>query len=193
MDPFDELRFGPTRTLNLRESLPTRAEAVRIADGWLRAKQVERAGEVLVITGRGRGSEGGIGVVRAEITKLLARLRRQHVVAEVREHTEGSFVVVLAPLRAMFEAAARKRDARRVSEAPAPRDPKALDGLAPEVRSRLRRLAELSLESLGVREVNERFVADEMERWFERLARAAAGDERALAAAIEGAIEEYDG
>lgn len=190
MDPFDEVRFGPMRTLNLRESLPTGAEAVRIADGWLRSKQMERAGEVLVITGRGRGSVGGVGVVRAEVSKLLARLRRQNVVTEVREHTEGSFVVVLAPLRAMFEAAARKRDRAR-KPLPAPIDPATLAGLDPAVRARLRRLAELSLEALAFRATSEAFVAGEMQRLFARLA-TVTGDERALIAAIEAAIEEYE-
>ena len=37
---FDEVRFGATRTLNLRESLPTGAEAARRLEAWLRQHQV---------------------------------------------------------------------------------------------------------------------------------------------------------
>ncbi|MFP5354388.1 MAG: hypothetical protein ACLGIK_04420, partial [Gemmatimonadota bacterium] len=57
---FDEARFGATRILNVRDPLLSGVEAVRRADGWLRAKQVERAEEVLVITGRGAGSVGHV-------------------------------------------------------------------------------------------------------------------------------------
>ena len=52
---FDEARFGAERTLNLRASFPTAAEATRRADLWLRERQMAKAGEVLVITGRGAG------------------------------------------------------------------------------------------------------------------------------------------
>ena len=61
---FDEVRFGAQRTLNLRESLPTAEDAVARAESWLRQRQVDRADEVLIITGRGNQSEGGISVVR---------------------------------------------------------------------------------------------------------------------------------
>src|SRR4051812_33539577 len=61
---FDEVRFGAARTLNLRASLPTASEAAARVDSWLRQHQVQRSDEVLVITGRGNNSEGGVSVVR---------------------------------------------------------------------------------------------------------------------------------
>ena len=51
---FDEVRFGATRILNVRDALLTGTEAVRRVDGWLRAKQVEdasRAGDLVVVPG----------------------------------------------------------------------------------------------------------------------------------------------
>src|ERR1035437_9658131 len=86
---FDEARFGAARTLDLRTSMPTGAEAVRRAEPWLRERQMARAGGVLVITGRGRASPGGIAVVREAIRKLLGTLKRKGVVAAVAEHTPG--------------------------------------------------------------------------------------------------------
>src|SRR5262245_45437664 len=112
---FDELRFGPARTLNLREHLPTANEARTRAERWLRGKQVERAGEVLVITGRGKHSEGGTPVVRQAIVQLFASLRRRNVIEAWAEHTPGSFVVTLAPVRALFEVPKRRRE-RRTSD-----------------------------------------------------------------------------
>src|SRR5258705_116075 len=40
---FDEARFGAARTLNLRESLPTGAEAARRVESWLRQHQVQQS------------------------------------------------------------------------------------------------------------------------------------------------------
>src|ERR671932_247884 len=108
---LEEARFGAARTLNLRESLPTVAEALARAEQWLRAKQVENAGDVLIITGRGRGSPGGVSAVREATLKLLHSLRRRGVVAGHTEQTAGSFVVTLAPMRALFESPRRQRDA----------------------------------------------------------------------------------
>src|SRR5436309_2571191 len=56
---FDEATFGPKNTLNLRESLPTAADARHRAEAWLRERQISRASEVLVITGRGNQTPGG--------------------------------------------------------------------------------------------------------------------------------------
>src|SRR3954453_16609527 len=108
---FDEVRFGPARTLNLRESLPTGAEAARRLDAWLRQHQVQQSGELLVITGRGNNSESGIAVVREATLRVFHELRRKGVVEDFSEHTPGSFVVTLAPMQAML-------DARRRSEPP---------------------------------------------------------------------------
>lgn len=159
---LDAARFGASSTLDLRTSMPTAAEALHRAESWLRERQMARAGEVLIVTGRGKGSPGGIGVVREAVRRLLTTLQRKGVVAGVASHTPGSFVVTLAPVRALFEAAPRKR-------APAPRlvpaDPAELRALAPDTRKQLRWLAERSLESLGAPR-SERFVQDEMKRQF---------------------------
>lgn len=154
---LDEARFGPGRTLNLRAVLPTPAQATARAESWLRQKQVERVGDVLVITGRGNRSVAGVSVVRQAVLALLRTLRRRGVVEAVREHTAGSFVVTLAPLSAL-----RSAPSRRKHPTPAqPTDPKALAGLSRETRNLLRSVALCSLESLGVREP-EPFVEREM-------------------------------
>lgn len=154
---LDEARFGPGRTLNLRAVLPTPAQATARAESWLRQKQVERVGDVLVITGRGNRSVAGVSVVRQAVLALLRTLRRRGVVDAVREHTAGSFVVTLAPLSSLRSAPARRKDP---PPAP-PADPRALAGLSRETRNLLRSVALCSLELLGVREP-EGFVEREM-------------------------------
>src|SRR5438874_4956677 len=168
---FDEARFGNGRILNLRESLPTAAEAVARAEAWLRQQQVQlssgKAAEVLIITGRGNNSEGGVSVVRSAIEGLIRRLKQRGVIASHQEHTPGSFIVVLAPVHALWDAAPRSR----VSEpAVAVSDPPALEALDSETRKLLRQLAERSLEQLGVRGDRDRFVDGEMVRQFNALA-----------------------
>ena len=164
---FDEARFGPERTLNLRISLPTVEVAVVRTEKWLRQSQVERSGEVLIITGRGKGSEGGVPLVRHGVIRLLHSLRRQGVISEFHEHTPGSLVIELAPVRALFErprrSGARGPVAKRL-------DPTLLKGLEPETEALLRELARQSLEDLGVQNV-EQFLAGEMIRQFSILAR----------------------
>ena len=193
---FDEVRFGGTRILNVRDALLSGAEAVRRADGWLRAKQVERAGEVLVVTGRGNGSVGNIPVVREAIRKLLTKLRHAGVVTEVQEHTAGSFAVQLAPLRTLFEAPARNRSQSATPRMlPALADPRSLDGLASSTRDMLRRLAVHSLDSLGIHELAEGFVATEMERKFAILVHGASEgmlSDDWLRSALERALREYE-
>lgn len=162
---FDEVQFGPSRTLNLREQLPTVAQAVAQAEAWLRERQVARSGEVLVITGRGNGSEGGVSPVREGVRRLLTQLKRRGVVTSVQEHTAGSFVVRLAPVAALLDAGRRKRELE-----PRPtRDPAALVGIERETRAMLRQLAERSLELLGSHRLDGRFVSDEMVRQFTAL------------------------
>jgi hypothetical protein len=188
---FDEVRFGPSRTLNLREQLPTGEEAAHRAEAWLREKQMERAGEVLVVTGRGNASEGGVPVVRTAVGKRLVALKRRGVVTAVTEHTPGSFVVRLAPVTALLEGGQRKREPRQRL----PRDPRVLQGLEPETRRLLRRLAERSLETLGATRLDGRFVTDEMVRHFSALAPALpdGGDrELQLRSAIRLALSELD-
>jgi hypothetical protein len=170
---FDEARFGPARTLDLRASMPTGADAVRRAEPWLRERQMARAGDVLVITGRGKGSPGGVAVVREAIRKLFGTLKRKGVVASVEEHTAGSFVVTLAPVRALFETVPRSRsnDARVK-----PVDPRELRALDAPTRAQLRALAERSLEVLGAPRTAG-LVHDEMVRQFSILSSAVAHDE----------------
>src|SRR3989304_6999857 len=103
------LRFGRENTLDLRSSLPTGAEAAHRAELFLRERQVASAPEVLVITGRGNQSADGVPVVRPAVAAVLARLRRQGVVAGWQEHTPGSFVVTPAPITALLEAPRRRR------------------------------------------------------------------------------------
>ena len=170
---FDEARFGPARTLDLRASMPTAAEALRRAEPWLRERQMARAGDVLVVTGRGKGSPGGIAVVREAIRKLFGTLKRKGVVASFEEHTAGSFVVTLAPVRALFETVPRSRsNDSRVK----PADPRELRALDAATRAQLRALAERSLEVLGAPRT-EGLVHDEMVRQFSILASAVAPDE----------------
>lgn len=197
-EAFDEVRFGKSRTLNLRESLPTAAEAVARAEAWLRQQQVQHSGgdgpaEVLVITGRGNNSEGGVSVVRSAIEGLIHRLKQRGVVQRHEEHTAGSFVVTLAPVKELWTAPAPRQT---VAEPP-PSDPPALDALDRETRRLLRQLAERSLEQLGVRGDRDRFIEGEMVRQFSALSAtlAATGSgerEKFLRAAIRRALEEYD-
>jgi hypothetical protein len=186
---FDEVRFGTARTLNLRETLPSGAEAARRVDAWLRQRQVEQAGELLVITGRGNNSESGIAVVREATLRVFQELRRKGVVQDFTEHTPGSFVVTVAPVQ-------RVRDVRGRGESPPapPPVPPTLSALDESTRERLRVLAERSLDVLGVRERGP-FVENEMLRLFGELA-AGAGNgsdrEARLRAAIARALAEVD-
>lgn len=186
---FDEIRFGPARTLNLRETLPTGDEARARADNWIRAKQVERAGELLVITGRGKGSEGGVAVVRKAVLALFPSLRRRNVITKWEEHTAGSFVVTLAPMSAMFEAPNRRRE-----PAVAIPIPESLSALAPDTLKLLRELAVASLMMLGAKD-SERFIESEMTTKFSKLTAALSGaedPESELRAAIRHALDELD-
>jgi hypothetical protein len=188
---FDEARFGD-RTLDLRSSLPTAAEAVTRLDPWLRQKQVERAGEVLVITGRGNGSPGGVGVVREAVRKALTQLKRKRVVAAVQEHTPGSYVVSLERTAALFEAGNRHRGPDV--------DPPLLTmyetlGLERHTLQELRALAERALDALGVPRTD-RFVKDEVVRQFSVLSAAipvgVPDREATLRTVIRAALDAYD-
>jgi hypothetical protein len=193
---FDEARFGGGRTLNLRDSLPTAAEAVARAEAWLRQQQIQQTAsandaEVLIITGRGNNSIGGVSVVRSAVEGLLHRLKQRRVVTGHREHTPGSFVVALAPVRSLFDAPMRRGEAVAVP----PPNPASLDALDSETRDLLRQLAERSLEQLGVRTDRDRFIEGEMIRQFNALATSLAGDgarETLLRVAIRRALDEYD-
>jgi hypothetical protein len=188
---FDEVRFGAERTLNLRESLPTGAEAARRVESWLRQHQVQRSGELLVITGRGNNSDAGVSVVRDATIRIFHELRRKGVVREFVEHTPGSFVVTVAPMSAMLDAGKRRREQEA---SPPPAAPPTLAALAPGTRNVLRVLAEHSLDALGVRERGP-FLETEMLRLFGILAKSAGdGPDRELRfrAAVESAMRDLD-
>lgn len=191
---LDEIRFGRTGTLNLRSSLPTAAEAVKRTETWLRMKQAEGLREVLVVTGRGNQSVGGVPVVREAVRRLLAFLSTRGVVVEHSEHSPGSFVVRLASLNA-----AHARRAQGGHDMPVPLDPPTLDGLSDVTREQLRVLATGTLGVLGVRDPSPEFIRDEMIRQCAELAAAipygvATAEEREslLRVAITRAIERLD-
>ncbi|MDQ2767284.1 MAG: Smr/MutS family protein [Gemmatimonadota bacterium] len=187
---FDEMRFGADRTLNLRTHHPSREQAVRRAENWLRERQMSRAKEALVITGRGNNSPDGVSVVREAIAQLLASLRRRGVLMDVIEHTPGSFVVTFAKLSAVRDAAQRSRHPHE----PPLRDPAALAALEPETRAALRRLAKRAIEELGV-EPTPSFVEQEM---LSQFGAAASGvpdgpeREQRLRDALDATMHEYD-
>lgn len=188
---FDEARFGSRRTLNLRETLPTPDEAVVRAEAWLRQQQVDRADEVLIITGRGNQSVGGVSLVRQAVIRLLHTLRRRGVIASLQEHTPGSFVVNLAPVSALWESP-RRNGGRGI--APPPRTPPSLDDLDEESRIMLRNLAERALEGLGIKDTAE-FLQGEMLRQFGALAATVGsepGREARLHAAIRAALDQHE-
>lgn len=188
---FDEVRFGAARTLNLRQALPSGAEAATRLEAWLRQHQAQRSGELLVITGRGNNSESGIAVVREATLRVFHQLRRKRVVSAFAEHTPGSFVVTLAPVSATAGATERRGDG---GTSPPPPEPPTLAALDDSTRQQLRILAERSLDALGVRERGP-FVETEMLRLFGELASTVEqGPEREarLRQAIERAMSEID-
>lgn len=187
---FDEVRFGAERTLNLRLSLPTAQQAAARVESWLRQHQVQRSDEVLVITGRGNNSEGGVSVVREAAIRVFHELRRKGVIEGFAEHTPGSFVVSVAPMSAMLDAGKRRRE----QAPPPPAAPPTLDALDEVTRHALRVLAERSLDALGMRE-RDPFLEAEMLRLFGKLAGSVPPGpdrERRLRIAIETAMAEYD-
>lgn len=188
---FDEVRFGAQRTLNLRESLPTPEDATARAEAWLRQQQVDRADEVLIVTGRGNQSEGGVSVVRDAVIRLLHVLKRRGVITGHEEHTPGSVVVTLAPLSALWESPRRNRG-RGV--APPPATPPSLDDLDDETRTMLRNLAERALEGLGLKDTAT-FLQGEMLRQFGAIAATvgdAPGREARLRTAIRAALDQHE-
>jgi hypothetical protein len=192
---FDEANFGQDRTLNLRESLPSGVEARARAESWLRMKQVMKAGEVLVITGRGNQSPNGIGVVREAIMALMPSLRRRGVVTSWREQTPGSIVVTLAPVTTLLGAPKRNREREYDSGETVIATPESLAALEPDTLAQLRRLAVLSIQSLGI-DNPAPFVEEEMQRMFATLTitlPVSTDREGTLQRAIKSAIEELEG
>lgn len=189
---LDEAAFGAERTLNLRELLPSAAEARSRVEVWLKARQVTKSEEVLIITGRGNQSVGGVGVIRAEILGMMPSLRRRGIIESWREHSPGSIVVKLAPLSALLSAPKRRRDGSSGEKAS---DAGVLKGLSSETVSLLRALAIQNLGQLGVDDTEE-FVRREMIRTFSALATAlpvSVDREEILQESIRRAIEEASG
>lgn len=188
---FDEARFGPQRTLNLRDTLPTVIAATTRTEAWLRQQQVDRADEVLIVTGRGNRSYAGVSVVREAVVRLLHTLKRRGVVAGHEEHSPGSFVVKLAPVSALWESP--KRNGGR-GVAPPPRNPPSLDDLDADSKTLLRHLAERALEGIGVKDT-ETFLQGEMLKQFGAIA-ATIGDvpdrEQRLKAALRTVLDQHE-
>lgn len=186
---LDEAAFGAERTLNLRESLPSAAAARARTEVWLKARQVTKSEEVLIITGRGNQSLGGVGVIRREILAMLPSLRRRGIVESWREHSPGSLVVKLAPLSALLSAPKRKRDAARPEGSDGA---EMLQGLSVETRDLLRVLAIQNLSGLGIDDTED-FINREILRTFSAItASLPEGEnrEQLLQATIRHAIEE---
>jgi len=188
---FDEAEFGAKNSLNLRDSLPSAADATFRTEAWLRERQVSGAKEVLIITGRGNQSPDGVSVVRKGVLNLLPTLHRRGIVSEWREHSPGSLVVRLQPITSLLNAPRRKRD----RDAPtASADPQALSALDKSTLKLLRTLAIRSLDSLGVRDA-EKFIEAEMLDKFNSLAASippGEGSEARLQKAIATAFEQLD-
>ncbi|MEP6832182.1 MAG: hypothetical protein ABJB74_02265 [Gemmatimonas sp.] len=189
---FDELRFGPERTLNLRPLQPTATQAVKHVEQWLRLMQVQGATEVLLITGRGNQSIDRYSPVREAVVRLLPSLRRRNVIRQYLEHTAGSFVVEPAPMSALFDAPKRRRERTKASE---PKSPDSLAALEPETVRQLRDLAVLTLAGLGVHSPTAAVLRDEMLHQFSALTAgipAGRDQEAVLQQAIQRAAEEFE-
>lgn len=183
---LDSVRFGEANILNLRESLPSASDAARRAEQWLRQKQVEAVKEVLVVTGRGNNSEGGISPVREAVVRTISSLRRRGVIERYEEHTPGSFSIQLASITAMVDAPRRKRQKGETTQS------RSVLVLSQGNGRLLRDLAERSLEALGVKQTAA-FMETEMERQL-RAIMSAIGDgpdkEPKLRAALRAALDQ---
>lgn len=188
MSALDELHFGPQRTLNLRESLPSAQAASIRAERWLREQQVKGSKEVLIVTGRGSQSIGGVPVIKQTILRLLGALRRQGVVVDHQEHNPGALVVTLAPMRALSDAPPRRRDPVRA------RPGFDFAGLSDETVALLRDLADAALAELGIAADDQR-LQDEMHRQLGVVASAlppSQDTEAQLRRTLRAMIAEYD-
>ena len=187
---LERARFGPLRTLNVRASMLPAEESARRVEAWLRSKQVELTGEVLIITGRGAGSIGGVPVVKEATQKVLARLRRAGVIQSFGEDTPGSFVVLLASIRSLLEAPKRREKTTSLKAGKSA----SIQGLKAETRDKLRYLAGRAIDGLGVKRPSESQLHSEMERQFSMIVKTAptgADADRWLESAISRALVEY--
>lgn len=192
---FDEIHFGPDRTLNLRDSFPSGADAKFRAENWLRQRHAESSEAVLIITGRGKGSTDGTPVIKNDILALLHTLRRKGVVKSWQEHSAGALVVQLGSVKDLLTAPARHRDTKRGNaKARVVNSEPGLAALEGETRSLLRELAERTIVDLGIRDA-EGLVESEMLHKLSLLVHSLpeSGDrEAALRSVIIRAIEEMD-
>ena len=127
---------------------------------------------------------------RETVRKLLVSLKRRGVVQQHVEHTPGSYVVTVAPMRAAVDAPRRRRERAQRPLA----DPPELQALSEETRAQLRMLARRALETLGVRDPAP-FVEAEMLTQFGAIGAGVPEGpdrERRLRDVIARAIEEYD-
>ena len=190
---FDEVRFGPERTLNLRPLQPTATQAVKQVEQWLRLMQVQGASEVLLITGRGNQSIDRYSPVREAVVRLLPSLRRRNVISKYLEHTPGSFVVEPASMAALFDVPKRRRERSAAPvEAMAPGS---LEALEPETLRQLRELAAMTLAGLGVHSPTAAVLRDEMLHQFSLLTAgipSGPDQEAVLQQAIQLAAEEFE-
>ena len=190
---FDELRFGPERTLNLRPLQPTATQAVKQVEQWLRLMQVQGAKEVLLITGRGNQRIDRDSPVREAVVRLLPSLRRRNVISTYLEHTPGSFVVEPASMSALFDVPRRRRER---SAAPVESmSPGSLEALEPETLRQLRELAAMTLAGLGVHAPTAAVLRDEMRHQFALLTAgipSGRDQEAVLQQAIQRAAEEFE-
>lgn len=153
-----------------------------------------KSGEVLVITGRGNQSPGGVGIVRNAIMTLMPSLRRRGIVQSWREHTPGSIVVTLAPVTTLLGAPKRNREREYNTGVAVIATPESLAALEPETLAQLRRLAILTIKSLGIDDPAP-FLEDEMQRVFATLTvtlPVSADREGTLQRAMRSAIEELE-
>jgi hypothetical protein len=157
-------------------------------------RQVMKPGEVLVITGRGNQSPGGVGVIRETIIALMPSLRRRGVVKSWREHNPGSIVVTLAPLNTLLTAPKRHREKENDRDENEIATPESLAALDPDTLAQLRVLAVRTIESLGVDDASP-YLAAEMQRIFATLTMTlpvSTDREGTLRRAITSALEELD-
>lgn len=182
---LDAVRFGERNILNLRESLPSAADAAARAEQWLRQKQVEAVDEVLVVTGRGNNSDNGTSPVREAVVRVITALRRRNVVERYEEHTPGSFSIRLASIRAMIDAPRRRGQHDK-------KPPEILPELSAANRRLLRDLAERSLEALGIKDTAA-FLEPEMRRQLQAIVTALGAErdrEEKLRAALRAALDQ---